>query len=566
MKKYNINRFIIVILLIGLTVSCKDFLDRPTEDSYTIDSFYEDDDQLFQAVNTIYNSPWYDFQRGFMKIGETLSGNMIFGIDDSYTNFTLNNSDTDIANASASLWSVNAYCNGVIENVDMKSGSAVTQYAKNTVKGEALVWKSMAYFYLVRCFGAVPIIYNNGEIIANNSSTTLKRNKVEDVYQYIIYLLEDAIELLPEENQTGRIDKYSACGLLAKVYLTKAGYGMNGTRSEEDLAQAAKYAKIVIDESGRELMPNYEDIFQLKNNFSDESLIAWHWTVGSQWTSQNSLQSDLSMGNFSDAVQSWGNWVYPSIDLQTAFDENAGSLVRNNRDTRRKATMMMVGDHYDYFWVEFGGFDYNWDNASDGTYGGAITFGSGSGSNCAKHIVGRLADAEAQVPGATLDRMSTPLSTHILRLADVYLIYAEAVLGNNSSTSDAGALAAYNAVRERALHSYYEPASSITFEDIDKERRLELALEGDRWYDIVRLHYYKPEEAKAKITAQERGYWQGLNDFYEKDDASNLEIFTHKVSGLSDDDFTLPFPEVDLSLNPGLMDEPVDFDFSSIGY
>ena len=128
MKKYNINRFIIVILLIGLTVSCKDFLDRPTEDSYTIDSFYEDDDQLFQAVNTIYNSPWYDFQRGFMKIGETLSGNMIFGIDDSYTNFTLNNSDTDIANASASLWSVNAYCNGVIENVDMKSGSAVTQY------------------------------------------------------------------------------------------------------------------------------------------------------------------------------------------------------------------------------------------------------------------------------------------------------------------------------------------------------------------------------------------------------------------------------------------------------
>ena len=76
----------------------------------------------------------------------------------------------------------------------------------------------------------------------------------------------------------------------------------------------------------------------------------------------------------------------------------------------------------------------------------------------------------------------------------------------------------------------------------------------------------KPEEAKAKITAQERGYWQGLNDFYEKDDASNLEIFTHKVSGLSDDDFTLPFPEVDLSLNPGLMDEPVDFDFSSIGY
>ncbi len=560
MKKYNIIRFLIVFLIISITVSCDDFLNKPTEDSYTIDSFYQTDEQLFQAVNTIYNSPWYDFQRGFIKIGEALAGNFSFGIDDVYTNFTMTNSATDIASASASLWSVNAYCNGVIENVDMKSGSEVTQYAKNTVKGEALVWKSMTYFFLVRCFGAVPIIHDNGEIIASNTSTTLKRNKIEDVYQYIIYLLEDAIELLPEENEAGRIDKYSAYGLLAKVYLTKSGYGMSGSRNEEELALAAQYAKLVIDNSGRELMENYEDIFQLKNNFCDESLIGWHWTVGTQWTSQNSLQSDLSLTAFSDAVDSWGTWTYPTIDLQNAFNESAGSATRNNRDTRRKATMMMFGDHYDYFWVEFGGFDYDWDAESGETYG------SGTGANCAKHIVGRLADADAQVSGATLDRMATPLSTHILRLADVYLVYAEAVLGNNGSTSDASALAAYNAVRQRALKSYYEEATSITFEDVDKERRLELALEGDRWYDLVRLHYYKPEEAIAIVTSQERGYWNGLDSFYSDGDDSYLEIYSHNVSGITDDDFEVPFPEVDLSLNPGLMDDPVEFDFSSIGY
>ena len=565
MKKYNILKLLIVFIGVGLTVSCDDFLDKPAEDSYTIDTFYQNDEQVYQAVNSIYNSPWYDFQRGFMKIGDVLAGNIIFDSGDGYTNFTLNNSDADIANASASLWSVNAYCNGVIENVDMKSSADVSQTVKNTVKGEAMVWKAMSYFYLVRCFGAVPIIHDNAEIIANNTSTTLRRNKVEDVYQYIIYLLEDAIDLLPEKNRTGRIDKYSACGLLAKVYLTKSGYGMSGSRNESDLTNAANYAKKVIDESGRVLEPNYEDIFQLKSNFSDESLIAWHWTVGSQWTSQNSLQSDLSMTNFSDAVQSWGNWVYPTIDLQTAFDESAGSLIRNNLDTRRKATIMMVGDHYDYFWVEFGGFDYNWDNDADGQYEGALAFASGTGSNCAKHIVGRLADAEAQGYDA-LDRMHTPLSTHILRLADVYLVYAEAVLGNNSSTTDAGALAAYNAVRERALHSFYEPAASFSFDDIYKERRLELALEGDRWYDIVRLHYYMPEKAKTMITSQERGYWAGLDDLYTYDDASNLEINSLKATGITDDDFTIPFPEVDLSLNPGLMNEPVDFDFSSIGY
>ena len=560
MKKY----YIIFLLIIGITMSCEDFLNRPTEDSYTIDSFYQNDDQLFQAVNTIYNSPWYDFQRGFLKIGDVMGGNIVFGIDDEYTNFTITNSAADIANASASLWSVNAYCNSVIENIETKSGSAVTQTAKNTVKGEALVWKSMAYFYLVRTFGAVPIVHNNGEIIANNTSTTIKRNKIEDVYQYIVYLLEDAIKLLPVKNETGRIDKYSAYGLLAKVYLTKSGYGMSGSRDENDLAQAAKYAKLVIDNSGRELEPDYADIFQLKGNFSEEGLITWRWTVGTQWTSQNSLQSDLSLTNFSDAVQSWGNYVYPTIDLQTAFNDSASSLTRNDQDTRRKATMMMYGDHYDYFWVEFGGFDYNWDNSTDGIYKGDLAFTSGTGSNCAKHIVGRLADAEAQ-GYSSLDRMSTPLATHILRLADVYLIYAEAVLGNNSSTIDASALSAYNAVRRRALGSNYTDSTSITFDDIDLERRLELAFEGDRWYDLVRLHYYKPEEAISIVENQERGSWNGLDKFYEKDDNSDLGINSYKVT-LTDDDFEIPFPEVDLSLNPGLMDDPVDFDFSSIGY
>ena len=564
MKINKIKIFLVAILVLGGTISCEDFLDRPAEDTYTIDSFYQDDQQLFQSVNTIYNSPWYDFQRGFIQIGDILAGNIVFGIDDGYTNFTLNSSDVVIASASASLWSVNAYCNGVIKNVDSKSSAAVSDYAKNTVKGEAMVWKAMAYFYLVRCFGAIPIVHDNEAIIADNSATTLKRNKIEDVYKYITLVLKDAIELLPEQNDMGRIDKYSAYGLLSKVYLTKAGYGQSGSRNEQDLEAAALFAKMVIDKSGRSLHPEYGELFQLKENFNRESLISWHWTVGAQWTSQNSLQSDLSMGNFSDAVTSWGNWRYMTIDLQEAFDESANTQTRNYRDSRRKATMMMFGDSYDHLWTEFGGFNYNWDSSSTGTYGGTLNFASGTGANCAKHIVGRLADAEAQGFGA-LNTMHTPLSTHLLRLADVYLVYAEAVLGNNEVTNNASALAALNAVRARALKGAHVDATSFTFADIDKERRLELALEGDRWYDLVRLHYYKPTEAKAIVSSQERGTWRGLNDFYVNNDASKLGVSSHKVT-ISDEDFLIPFPEVDLSLNPGLMDEPVDFDFGSIGY
>ncbi len=49
------------------TVSCEDFLNRPTEDNYNESNFYQNDEQCVQGVNYLYNSPWYDFQRGFIK-------------------------------------------------------------------------------------------------------------------------------------------------------------------------------------------------------------------------------------------------------------------------------------------------------------------------------------------------------------------------------------------------------------------------------------------------------------------------------------------------------------------
>ena len=122
MKLFNIFRNIgLASLVLGGFSSCEDFLDRPTEDSYVVDGFYQTDEQCRQAVNAIYNSPWYDFQRGFFKIGEVLPGNYYMG-SSPYLTFTINSTDEDLVNMSASLWSVNAYCNGVIENIDLQSG------------------------------------------------------------------------------------------------------------------------------------------------------------------------------------------------------------------------------------------------------------------------------------------------------------------------------------------------------------------------------------------------------------------------------------------------------------
>lgn len=544
-------------MLVGMS-SCEDFLNRPTEDNYTIDGFYQTDEQCFQAVNPIYNSPWYDFQRGFVKIGDVLAGNVYFGTDNSYQAFVLKSSDDDLRNASASLWSVNAYCNTLIENLDLKTGPNVSKSTINTVKGEALTWKALAYFYLVRIWGAVPIIHNNSKLISDNKSNSIYKNNVEDVYSYIIKTLENAVELLPASNQPGRIDKYSAMGLLSKVYLTKSGYGStNGQRDADELAKAASYAKNVIDNSNRKLTSKYSDIFRLKNNISEESLIAWRWTVGSQWTSQNTLQSDLGLNGFSEFADTWGTWVGATIDLQNLFGENAVNKTRVNNDERRQATMMMYSDHYDYFHSDKGGFTYDWVN-------GNITYGSGTGSNLVKHLVGDNADHIAGT-GSGMERMATALATHILRLADVYLIFAEAKLGNNASTSDQEALAAFNAVRGRSIKNV-TPKATISFDDIFNERRKELACEGDNWYDYVRLSYYNAEDAKNRLVAQERGYWNNI-DAYFKGEAQSADVTlgTWKVVR-TNIQFTIPFPDTDLAANPRLSENPVPFDFRSIGY
>jgi hypothetical protein len=558
--KNTIKGLAFAVLVISFLSSCEDFLNRPTEDNYTVDSFYKTDQQCFQAVNPVYNSPWYDFQRGFFKVGEVLSGNYYWG-SSPYLTFTINSTDADLVNMSASLWSVNGYCNSILENIDMKAGPAVSEATKKTVKGEALVWKAMAYFYLVRTFGAVPIVHSNSAMIAEGNYNNVYKATIPNVYDYIIMTLEKAIEWLPEKNQPGRIDKYSAYGLLSKVYLTKSGYGMEGSRRQEDLDNAALYAGKVIEESGRNLLPKYSDIFRLKNNFSEESLIAWHWVVSNQWTSQNTLQSDLGIQGFDEYGATWGGYNGPSVDLQDAFSENALSLTRNNVDDRRKATMMMYGDKYDYFWVDKGGFDYTEFAVNSMEYQSAV------GANEVKHLVGNDNDHVIGT-GTHMARMATSLSTHLLRLADVYLIYAEAVLGNSSSTSDPKALKAFNDVRKRSVKGY-EPKSSITWDDIWKERRLELACEGDRWYDYVRWHYYEPQKAIAELKAQRRSYYVGLGTYYKSGNFDPTVTYYDQnpnIPNITDAHFQLPFPDTDLTMNPNLLKDPVEFDFGSISY
>lgn len=569
MKLSNFKYIAFALLLGGTITSCEDFLDRPNEDSYNDANYYANDDQVKVSTNSLYSSPWYDFlSRGYYKIPEVMSGNLYMG-QSPYLTFTVNGSDPDITSASSSLWAVNAQANTIYNRLQTANASASV---KNTAMGECLAWKAMAYFYLVRIWGDVPIVHNNSSEIAAGDYNNKYKVKAADVYEYIVMTLEKAIDLLPNTNTAGRIDKWGAKGLLAKVYLAKSGINCNGNgqRDENDLAKAAELAKDVIDNSGKKLMEHYADIFKGENNNCDESLIGWRWTADQlNYTCGNCLTSELAPSGFCE-YQSWGDWTAPSVDLEEAFGvtplQNPSS--RPATDERRKATMMMAGDTYSQWWQDKGGFDYI-KFLYDKKYAPGSNDGlqSGTGANIAKHLYGDDAD-HVKTFGRSAGKQSSDLSTHVLRLADVYLIYAEAKIGNAGSTTDASAIDAYYQVWHRARPTLFDKPSSITLDDVLKERRLELALEGDYWFDLVRMSYYNVEKAMNIIKNQKRNAYNGLADLYKAyynkgngngpwdvDESKMFYDTSTPKPNVTASIFQLPFPQGDVVYNPHLMEE-----------
>jgi hypothetical protein len=167
-----------------------------------------------------------------------------------------------------------------------------------------------------------------------------------------------------------------------------------------------------------------------------------------------------------------------------------------------------------------------------------------------------------------MENMSNGLFTHLLRLADVYLIYAEAkvLLGE----VDASALDAFNTVNRRAVPLGTD-VTALTWEDVWKERRLELAGEGDRWYDFVRWSYYNPDGAIAELKGQKRSTYSGLSNFYVSalttpDPTVTYYDRTPTIPNVMVSSFTMPFPEADVSMNIHLLEPPQDVDISQYKY
>jgi hypothetical protein len=214
--------------------------------------------------------------------------------------------------------------------------------------------------------------------------------------------------------------------------------------------------------------------------------------------------------------------VAPSQDLMKKGFEDG--------DRRRKETFMLPGDFYPNL-------TYAATLAVDAPYILGYTFNltdvpngvQNSGGGLKKYVIGK---ENLPITG----KFNKPfngecsMNTYQMRYAELLLIHAEAILGSQTgSTADANALKSFNAVRKRAGLPI---KNSISFDDIFKERRAELACEGDYYFDLGRLPFSK---AKAILEEQNRG---------DKDTPKHITITATNL--------LLPYPSDDLIKNPKL--------------
>lgn len=529
----KISSVVTMTLMLLISSSCsQDFIDVPAEGTPTLGNYYDSDEKLDNAANGLYGLVWFNMNKaGYYGITDVISGNMYaspyndFG---KFTDISFTNTAPYISDSWRSCFGAIANSNAYINNLPQSVGPGVSQEALNNTLGEARFIRAFSYFFLVRLWGNVPIIENGAEYSKN---FVIPSNPVADVYKFIENDLKYAAANLRTKVRgsnyvaNAHVSSGSAKAFLAKVYLYQKKYDLAKAMAQE-VINSGEFKLLGGDELPTK---SFADLFLQMNNNNEESIFAWQWTGTGGYFD----------GNFSNTTFAPENrLVETSYSGQIAPSQDLIKNVFENGDRRRKETFMVDGDFYPNL-------TYAATLAVDAPYILGYTFNltdvpngvQNSGAGLKKYVIGK---ENLPVTGKFNKPFNgeSSMNTYQMRYAELLLIHAEAILGAQSgSTSDAAALKSYNAVRKRAGLA---TKTVITFDDIFKERRAELACEGDYYFDLGRLPFAK---AKAILEAQDRG---------DKDVPKYITITASNL--------LLPYPADDLIKNPKLTEvEPYTF-------
>jgi len=455
MKKYLVLPLVILLVL----VSCEDYLEFPPEGEIPQEQFFNTQEDAQKAVNAMYGylRSWNISAFSYLILGSVPSDEIMKGSSpgdgswaNDYDNFLHTKTQGQILDFWKGRYEGINLSNQVITNVP---GIEMDGGVKQRMIAEATFMRAFHYYYLVRAYGGVPIIK---EVPAGPEG--LVRASLEETWDFIETDLKAAIPDLPEtvpNNEFGRATRWAAKALLAKVLMYR-----------EDWTECKKVSDEIIA-GPFDLYPDFYQLFRPEQEFCQESLFE---VVATQVPGEG----DLSNSQFAEtqAVRGqfgWG-WFVPTDDLADAFDAAGDEL-------RKEVTIIYKGDVTD-----------------DGdTIGGIDVM---EGVDLPRY------NGKVYVP-TRIDRVTGPhgcdQNVRILRFADILLINAEAAIhaGGDAATP-------LNRVRARVG---LPPIGSPSLEDIWEERRLELAGEQDRYWDLLRT-------GQAASVLAKYGFQTGKHEWY----------------------------------------------------
>jgi len=458
----TINHIIVIIsasLVITLASCSESWLDPAPENLLiTEDSTFIDNQNAERFVNACYNQllQWNVTTFSWLGMSSITSDDADKGSDpgdlgtdkDQMDDLTYSPTSLSIEEVWFGNFNGVTRCNQAIDNVPKYD---ISEDLKTRLIAEARFLRAYYYFNLVRCYGAVPLL--DKPVDANNVSDMEKvttRAPVTDVYTQIEGDLEFAVTNLPANNQyeekdLGRATKGAAAGMLAKVrmYLKKWD-------SVKDLTD-----RIIAGEFGLYgLADDYAIIWREEGENSQESLFeiqGWGLTPTAGIQGYFTTQGVRGTILYPDNEAALGGWGFntPSVDLENAYE--AG-------DVRKAATIMYKGQML-------------WDSATIQT----------DVSNDRYNYKAYVSKRYESFNGGDWESNK---NVRVLRMGEIYLINAEAAneLGDIST-----AQSSLNEVRDRAGLGDTPAANQADLRNaIWKERRVELAMEHDRFFDLVR--------------------------------------------------------------------------------
>jgi hypothetical protein len=464
MKKLQIK--ILGALLAGsMLISCNKWVDYNPKDDFKItdqEYFKSEADYRSIAVGTYAPLQWLN---QIVPVGDIISDNSVTGGESASDVLSLqqinNFTHTSVNGTISDLWQscyegINR-ANYMQQYKDKNpSGESITFVGKDALYGEVYFVRAYYYFTLVKMFGGVPLFVDRRLTLADQG--TLARATAADVYKQIETDLTSAIAVLPSvQTEKGRATKYAAQALLGKVLLY-----------QNKFAPAAAMLDNVITSNACSLVADFNSIFLPSGENGPESVFEIQYSNGSATYDWGHVTR--GQGNYS--VQQCG---VRGLNGSAAMPYNPGWST--NLPTQNLAVGYAAGDKRKAVTV------LDIEAYKTANPGLNITYQIAPYQNTGLYnqkYLPRKGETSGQV------ELNYSNNFRTIRYADVLLMAAEAY---NKSGNDVKAQTYLNLVRRRAfgdlLHDVTATGTAL-YDAILAERRLELAMEGERFFDLVR--------------------------------------------------------------------------------